>query len=287
MEPCRAWATITRHARGIAQLGSALRSGRRGRRFKSGYPDSVQGRSSTRRTGPEPFSGPSGARTALPPCLSWSNAPTRRCRQRPCGPCSARRPGRASRTSTSRPCCSPPPGRCAATWTSSLQPAGPSRRCGAAAPLTAVLQTAPMASAGFPPPVGADLRPTAPATCAPPRRLRHPRPGGRRRSVPARAAARPCSPKPQDRRLGVVEFEDRLRPLRAGRHPRRQGAPRGAVRRPGNARDAAVPRCPAGRRRRRRRTGPDRSTSTGSRSPSTTGAGECGGDQPSWIVVPG
>src|ERR1039458_3853408 len=35
--------------RGVAQLGSALRSGRRGRRFKSGHPDQVTGHFSVRK----------------------------------------------------------------------------------------------------------------------------------------------------------------------------------------------------------------------------------------------
>ncbi|CAG6394836.1 Eukaryotic translation initiation factor 4B [Actinacidiphila cocklensis] len=48
--------------RGVAQLGSALRSGRRGRGFKSRHPDSKaagQGLDPHEDQGPEPFPGPS------------------------------------------------------------------------------------------------------------------------------------------------------------------------------------------------------------------------------------
>ena len=36
------FADVMKISRGVAQLGSARRSGRRGRRFKSGYPDKTK-----------------------------------------------------------------------------------------------------------------------------------------------------------------------------------------------------------------------------------------------------
>ena len=73
--------------RGVAQLGSALRSGRRGRRFKSGHPDQVRGLFLVMRDGP-PSCRASGGR--------HGGAPTIR------SPCRGRQPQGARSAASSR-----------------------------------------------------------------------------------------------------------------------------------------------------------------------------------------